>query len=172
MWFYPKLTETAQAMASTKSPYEWLSDQTKVSESCSYWKMILDFQMKFHVFVRSIREENFDLNTESLRALIIWCFIMDKYYYARWLTVHIFELITMHVKHPEVYKNLEKGFFSFQKSNKEFSRMALDQVHEQSNKVIKSTGGTTDLVNIHDSSLIRWETCGHEIARIITEFEE
>ena len=78
----------------------------------------------------------------------------------------------MHVKHPEVYKNLEKGFFSFQKSNKEFSRMVLDQVHEQSNKVIKSTDGTTDLVNIHDSSLIRWETCGHEIARIITEFEE
>ena len=75
---------------------------------------------------------------------------MDKYNCARLLTVHIFELITMHVNHPEVYKNFKKGFFSFQKLNKEFSRMTSDQVHEQNNKVIKSTGGATDLVNKRD----------------------
>ena len=51
--------------------------------------------------------------------------------------------------------------------------MALDQVHEQNNRVIKSTGGATDLVNKRDdSALIRWETCGPDIARIITEFED
>ena len=123
---YSKLTEAAQGMGSKKSPYEWLSNKAKVSESFFYWKMILDFQMKFHVFIRSIREGNFDLYIESLRALIIWCLIKDKYNYAKWLAVHIFVLITMHVKHPEVFKSQKKGFFSFQKSNKEFSRAALD----------------------------------------------
>ena len=102
-----------------------------------YWKMTLDFQIKFHVCIRSIREGKFDLCIKSLGALIIWCFMMDKYNYGRWLTVHTFELITMLVKHPEVYKNLKNGFLSFQKSNKEFLRMAPDQVHEQNNKVIK-----------------------------------
>ena len=48
-------------MGSAKSPYEWLSDQAKVSESYFYWKIILDFQMKFHVFIRSICGGNFDL---------------------------------------------------------------------------------------------------------------
>ena len=67
--------------------------------------MILDFQMKFHVFTRSIHEGNFDLYIEPLRAL------MNKYDYARWLVLHIFKLIAMHVKHPELYKNLKKGFF-------------------------------------------------------------
>ena len=39
--------------------------------------------------------------------------------------------------------------------------------------MIKSTGGATDLVNKSDqSALIRWETCGPDIARIIMEFEE
>ena len=38
---------------------------------------------------------------------------MDKHNYARWLTVHVFDLITMHVKYLEVYKNLKKGFFLF-----------------------------------------------------------
>ena len=51
--------------------------------------------------------------------------------------------------------------------------MALDEVHEQNNKAIKSTGGATDLVNKRDDSpLIRWETCVPDIARIITGFEE
>ena len=60
--------------------------------------------------------------------------------------------MTMKVKHPDIYENLKKGFFSFQKSTREFSRMALDQVHEQNNRVIKSTGGATDLVNKSDQS--------------------
>ena len=64
--------------------------------------------------------------------------------------------MTMHVKHPKVSKKFKKSFFSFQKINKELSRMTLDQMHQQNNKEIKSAGGTTDLVNKRDdSSLIR-----------------
>ena len=100
MCFLSKLTEAAREMGCTKSPCEWLSEQEKVRESCFYSKMIVDFQMKFHVFIRSIRVGNFDMYIESLKGLIISCFIMDKYNYARWLTVHIFELITMRIKHP------------------------------------------------------------------------
>ena len=40
---YSKLTEAVKAMGSTKLPYEWLSDQAKVSQSSFFWKMILDF---------------------------------------------------------------------------------------------------------------------------------
>ena len=51
--------------------------------------------------------------------------------------------------------------------------MALDQVHEQNNRPIKNQGGASGLLNVqNDSSLIRWETCVPELARIITEFEE
>ena len=50
--------------------------------------------------------------------------------------------------------------------------MGLDQVHEQNNAVIKGCGGATDLVNkIDDSALIRWETYGPDIARLLLEFE-
>ena len=51
--------------------------------------------------------------------------------------------------------------------------MALDQVREQNNHTIKFCGGASDLVNnVDKSALIRWETCGPEVARIINEFEE
>ena len=81
--------------------------------------------------------------------------------------------MTVETTFPDVYENFAKGFFSFQKSNNQFSRMALDQIHEQHNRTIKSCGGATDLVNkVEESALIRWETCGPDVARLINEFEE
>ena len=54
-----------------------------------------------------------------------------------------------------------------------FSRKALDQVHEQNNKIIKGVGGATSLLDTQDKSApIRWETCGPEVARILSEFED
>ena len=89
------------------------------------------------------------------------------------LGVHLFDLMTVETMFPDIYENFNKGFFTFQKSENQFSQMALDQVHEQNNRTIKSCGGATDLVNkVEESALIQWETCGPEVAQIINEFEE
>ena len=78
----------------------------------------------------------------------------------------------MPITHPDVYQNMLKGCFSFAMSHHQFSRIALDQVHEQNNKVIKGQGGAASVLNSqNDSALIRWETCGPEVARIVSEFE-
>ena len=46
-------------------------------------------------------------------------------------------------------------------------------MHEQNNKVIKGVGGASQLLNRSDeSALIRWETCGPDVARIVSEFED
>ncbi len=64
-------------------------------------------------------------------------------------------------------------FFSFQKSNRQFSQIGLDQVHEQNNAIIKGSGGATDLLNkVDDSALLRWEVCNPEVARLLLEFED
>ena len=66
-----------------------------------------------------------------------------------------------------------QGSFSFTKSKRPFSRMALDQVHEQNNKIIKGQGGASGLLNLEDeSALIRWETCGPDVGRILCQSEE
>ena len=85
----------------------------------------------------------------------------------------MFDLISLPITHPDVYQQMLKGFFSFAKTKRPFSRMALGQVHEQNNKIIKGVGGATSLLNTQDeSALIRWETCGPEVARIVSEFED
>ena len=110
---YKKLTEAVESDGATMSPFEWLSQQGKTSQSCFYWKLVMEYQSHLLVFVRSIREGNFQLYIESLQKLIKWTFVFDKINYARWLSVHIFDLMIMETKHPEVFKAFEKVFFSF-----------------------------------------------------------
>ena len=74
---------------------------------------------------------------------------------------------------PDIYESFNKGFFAFQKSENQFSKMALDQVHEQNSCIIKSCGDATDLVNnIEESALIWLETSGPEVVWAINKFEE
>ena len=77
----------------------------------------------------------------------------------------------LYVTHPDVHKQMQKGFFA--KTSKNFSGIALDQAHEQNNKIIKGVGGATSLSKSrNDSALIRWETCGPQVARIVSDFED
>ena len=71
------------------------------------------------------------------------------------------------------YKEFAAENFSVLKTTKQFSRMALDQLHEQKNKYIKSVSGATSLViGQDDSTLIRWKMCGSELCQIVEEFDE
>ena len=109
----------------------------------------------------------------SLRNLLKCFFALDHIHYARWLTIHVFDLISLPITHCSTYQEMLKGFFSFAKTKRPFSRMAFDQVHEQNNKIIKGLGGASQLLNpVDDSALNRWEICGPEVARIVSEFEE
>ena len=158
---------------STSSPLQWLEERCKVSEMCYYWKMIFDFQITILLFVRSIREGNFQLYIQTFYQLLWWYFVLDRYNYARWATVYYFDLASLHLTCPDVFQEFMKGHFSFLKTKSAFSRMALDQLQEQNNKHIKGVSGATNLVNRQDNSaLTRWELCGPELSRILMEFEE
>ena len=85
----------------------------------------------------------------------------------------MFDHISLPTAHLGAYHQMLKGFSSFAKTKRPFSRMALDQVHEHSDKIIKGLGGVMSLLNTQDeAALIRWETCGPELARIVSEFED
>ena len=130
-------------------------------------------QLQILTFIRSMREGNFKVYVESMRSLMKWVFLFNHHNYVRWLTVHLFDLMTLQKIHPSIHEEMVKGNFSFQKTFTEVSCIATDQVHEQNNKVIKGYGGATHVLNKEDeSALIRWETCGPDIAHIVSEFED
>ena len=99
-------------------------------------------------------------------------FAFDHFNYARWGSVHLFDLMILHLFCPDVYEEFMKGNFSFQKTSRVFSKITPDQVHGQNNEVIKGIGGAIPLLNReNDPGLERWELSGTEVTRLINEFE-
>ena len=103
-------------------------------------------EMDYLLFLRSIRLRNFDLYVHSLDKLLPWVFALDHYNYARWISVHQFDMEILHKKNPLVYQEFHaKGNFVVARTNDDFSSMALDQRHEQLSKDIKRDG---DMVGV------------------------
>ena len=99
-----------------------------------YWNKIIELELLMCRFVRSLREEDFDLYEQVLDELCPWFFAFDHTNYARWLPIHIKDLVELPVKHPTVYREFKKGNFVVQCSTHKFSMMAKDQSHEHSNR--------------------------------------
>ena len=57
------------------------------------------------------------------------------------------------------------------KTKRPFSAIAIDQAHEQNNKVVKGDGGAVGFLQ-NPKALLRWMVAGSKLARVIGEFED
>ena len=120
--------------------------------------------------VRAFREANFTLYCQALCALIPFFFASNNINYARWLPVHLRDMLSLEHKHPSVFQELQSGKFFVFKSSRTFFAIAIDQAHEQANAVIKCEGGATGVTEDH-SALRRWMVAGPEVSHLATEYE-
>ena len=93
---------------------------------------------------------------------------MDHFNFAIWIPIHIQDMKELPAQTLEAFTN---GNFVVNRSTRRFSSIAVDQGHEQLNKMLKGTGGVIGLT--HDpESHIKWSLYGPILNRIITEFED
>uniref|UniRef100_A0A1X7T7W9 Tesmin/TSO1-like CXC domain-containing protein n=1 Tax=Amphimedon queenslandica TaxID=400682 RepID=A0A1X7T7W9_AMPQE len=152
-------------------PFEkWCEARRHESPQFQFWYTALQLEILILMFVKSLRTANFSLYTECLMHLAPWFFILDHINYARWLPVHIREMINLSKTHPEIADEFNKGFFTVQKTKHIFSSIAIDQAHEQNNASVKSDGGAIGLTQ-NPQALRHWMVAGPELVRITTEFE-
>ena len=150
---------------------QWCLTQAQQSLSFNYWLKALSLEILLLLYVRSIREGNFQLYIESLVKITSWMFALDHIHYSRWLPVHIRDMMTLSEKHPEIMTEFHAGKFVIHKTSNRFSAMAIDQCHEQNNATVKESGGAFGLTT-DPLALRRWMVAGPEVARIVVEFEE
>jgi hypothetical protein len=155
---------------SVKAFDEWRADCAKHSVLFFYWSTVLDLELLVLSFVRSIRLGSFSLYVQCLQKLAPWFFVCDHTHYARWLPVHIRDMLNLPSSHPDVYEQFMLGKFTVAKTQNNFSCIALDHAHEQMNAVIKGDGGAVGLTE-NDAALSRWAVAGPEIVRILEQFE-
>ena len=150
---------------------DWCSKKCGEQPSFMYWFMVLELELSLLTFIRSFREGNFDAYRKSIEKLMPYFFANDNIHYSRWLTIHLHDMITLSDCHPDVYEEFQRGHFALHKSQRAFSGMALDQVHEQNNAVVKSDGGAIGITE-NPSALLRWMTAGPEVCQLVTDYEE
>ncbi len=97
-------------------------------------------------------------------------FVFDHYLYARWLSIHIDDLLRLKERCPSIWEEFTKGHFVTQKTSNRFSCLAHDHIHEQFNAVMKGDGGIVGITE-NEAALHRWMTSGPEIARLIKEYQ-
>ena len=137
----------------------------------NYWLKSLSLEILLLLYIRSIREGNFQLYIESLSKVTPWMFALDHVHYLRWLPVHIRDMMSLKNKHPEILEEFHAGKFVINKTISQFSAMAIDQCHERNNATVKESGGAVGLTT-DPCALKRWMVAGPEVARIVTKYEE
>ena len=149
---------------------DWCAQKTTTCPQFQFWSIILQLQLEFLIFMRSIREGNFLLYTDALTKLVPWFFALGHTNYARWIPVHLRDMNSLKYDHPSVYDYFLEGKFVVQKTTRRFSAIATDQAHEQNNAIVKGDGGAVGLTE-NAAALRRWMVSGPEMARLIDEFQ-
>ena len=117
---------------------EWRASKEFESPQFQFWSIALKMEMDYFLFLRSIRSSNFKLYVASIGKFLPWIFAFDHVHYARWLSIHHYDMEMLKETNPDVFQKFDvNGNFTVARTKNRFSTMGLDQRHEQLNKDVK-----------------------------------
>ena len=102
----------------------WNNQRSQNVPQFKFWSMIIELELLMTRFVRSLREGDFPLYVQSCDELCSWFHALDHTNYARWLPVHVRDMVQLAQQNPEVHAEFMKGNSVVQKSRRKFSLMA------------------------------------------------
>ena len=133
-----KIAYENSSLKNEKSFETWRADMEKENPQFRFWSIVLKIEMDYLMFLRSIRSSNFGLYVASIGKFLPWIFVFDHVHYARWLTIHHYDMEVLKETNPEIYHEFNtNGNFTVKRTKNRFSKMGLDQRHEQLNKDVK-----------------------------------
>ena len=71
---------------------------------------------------------------QQMLLFIPWVVAFNHYNYALWLSVNVYEMMSLHTKVPNMAQAFDRGMFVVHKSRWVFLSMAIDQAHEQNSQ--------------------------------------
>ena len=144
---------------------EWCKQMASDHPQFDYWYRVYKLELLFLQFLRSQHTPEFVPYVESLGKIIPWMFVLDHYHYARWMTVHVRDLLALENNCPEIHAQFIIGNFVTQKTTRKFSAIPHDQVHEQLNAMVKGDGGAIGVTE-NEAALTRWVVASPETATL------
>ena len=124
---------------------QWKFGKKRLAEkgaTAKYWKTVEMNLLLLCRLLRAQRTGDWRMTLNTCTDLCSWFFAFGHTNYARWMPVILHDMKHLPEIHPSVHDSFIQGKFVFQRSNKKFSLMALDQSQEHSIKFLKEDGGT------------------------------
>jgi hypothetical protein len=122
------------------------------------------------LLIRAFREANFTLYCEARSVLIPYLSANNNVNYARWIPIHLNDILTLDQKHPLLASEFQKGKFVVHKSSKDFSALVIDQAREQANATIKGDGGPIGVTE-DPTALRKWMVACPVVYHLVAQYE-
>ena len=90
---------------------KWSNLQAKKHPQFKYWDNTLHLELLLLEYVKSLRTGDFQLYVKTIQKIAPWMFSLDHHNYARYLPVHIRDMMTLEKVHPDLYKEFNKKKF-------------------------------------------------------------
>ena len=138
----------------------WSIERKQNGPQFQFWTIVMELELCILRYVRSLREANFAMYVDALTELVPWFFALEHTNYARWIPVHLRDMVALPTDRPRC---LAKSFnawplLTVQKTECLFSSIPIDQAHEQTNALVNDDVGAVVLTEI-PSALRRWMRC-------------
>ena len=91
---------------------EWCNEREHECPQFQYWAIAMQLELCMLVLVRSLCQGSFEMYFDSLAELAPWFHALDHTNYARWVPVHLRDMIELFTKHPEVAGEFHRGNFT------------------------------------------------------------
>ncbi len=98
-----------ESSESSMSFTDWIEKQVNDFPTFQYWNIVLKLEQLLLLFVRSVREGNYELYMSVLEESEPWLFVLDHNKYSKWTAVHLKELKDLKNTFPDVYTEFCKG---------------------------------------------------------------
>ena len=79
---------------------EWCATRAQRSTHFDYRLKTLLLEILLLLYIRALREGDSQLYVEALTKVVPWMFVLDHTHYARWLPVHIRDMMILDEEHP------------------------------------------------------------------------
>ena len=80
----------------------WCEKRRIESPQFCFWDIVMSMELTMLTLVRSFREADFGLYREALAELLPYFFANNNVNYARWLTIHLRDMMCIDARHLEI----------------------------------------------------------------------
>ena len=141
----------------------WKESLIKESPTANFWFTVIEMEILLFVFIRSLRESDFQTFITCLRQMMTWFAALDHVHYFRWMSVFLKDLDNLPTS---LLNEFVRGNFTVNKTVRVFSGMGIDQAHEQNNKCVKIDGGAIGILD-NERALLEWSLTGPLLAEML-----